>query len=75
MYIPFLFVTPDAELVIGVHVDDEPVIVTWSLRSGLREVIGPYRHCGRPPDMVVLSENGRSLVIGCDLGIEIWQID
>lgn len=73
-YVPFILLTIQADVIIGVDVNDEPVVVAWDTQSGERHNLGLYRQCGRPPDMVVLSGDGQSLVIGCDRGLEIWRI-
>ena len=74
IYIPFLHITPDGQLIIGVDVDELPLIAVWPVATGQRHDIGPYRQCGRAPDMVALSNDGSTLVIGCDSGIEFWKI-
>ncbi|MBZ0303590.1 MAG: hypothetical protein K8J31_27875 [Anaerolineae bacterium] len=74
LYVPFLLISARADVVIGVHPNDEPVVVAWEVSTGSLHRLGPYRHCLRPPDMVRLSNNAQRLVIGCDAGLQIWQV-
>jgi hypothetical protein len=60
--------------VIGVNIDLEPIIVAWDVASGERLDLGFYRECSRTPDMVQISEDGTTLAIGCDTGIDIWRV-
>jgi hypothetical protein len=74
MYVPFIFLTASADVIIGVDPDEEPVVVAWVAERGERIDLGQYRACGRPPDMARLSEDGSTLVIGCDAGLDIWRV-
>lgn len=74
-YIPFLLLTPDADVVIGVDVGLKPVVVAWDTATGERIDLGEYRVCNRQPDMVRLSHDGTTLVVGCDTGLDIWRIE
>lgn len=74
-YYQGLLLGPDASVVIGVNADLEPRVVAWDVASGERVDLGEYRECGRTPDMIQLSEDGTTLAIGCDTGIDIWRID
>ena len=73
-YIPFIFLTANADVIIGVYVDDEPVVVAWDVTTGEKHELGEYRSCNRAPDMVRLSRDGTTLVIGCDTGLDIWRV-
>ncbi len=73
-YVPFLLLTPDADAAIGVNVGLEPVVAAWDTATGEQYDLGEYRTCGRQPDMVRLSQDGTTLVIGCDTGLDIWRI-
>lgn len=73
-YTPFILLSIKADVIMGVNVNDEPIIVTWNTQRGERLELGLYRQCGRPPDMVVLSRDGTTLVVGCDQGFEIWRV-
>jgi hypothetical protein len=73
-YIPFIFLTTGADVIIGVDVDDEPVVVAWDVATGQQYHLGTYRQCNRPPDMARLSEDGTTLVIACDTGLDIWRV-
>lgn len=74
-YIPFIFLTQQSDVIIGVNIDDEPIVVAWNAATGERYDLGAYRQCNRPPDMVRLSQDGTTLVIGCDTGLDIWRIN
>ncbi len=73
-YIPFIFLAAAADVMIGVNVDDRPVVVAWHTETGEQYDLGEYRECNRPPDMVRLSVDGTTLVIGCDTGLDVWRI-
>jgi WD40 repeat protein len=73
-YIQALMLTPLADVVLAVHIGDEPVVAAWDVETGDEIALGEYRECGRVPDMVQLSVDGTTLVIGCDAGVEVWQI-
>ncbi len=74
-YINYILVTPGADLILGVHVGDEPVVAAWDSATGERFDLGAYRACTRTPDMARLSGNAAVLVIGCDTGVDIWRVD
>lgn len=74
-YIQALMLTPSGDLVLAVHIGDDPIVTAWNTATGERYDLGRYRaDCTRVPDMVHLSRDGSTLAIGCDTGIEIWQI-
>ncbi len=73
-YIPFFLLPMKADVVLGVHVNDEPLVIAWDVATGDRLTLGLYRQCQRPPDMVTLARDGTTLVIGCDAGLEIWRV-
>lgn len=73
-YAQFFLVSQDADVIFLVHVDDEPVVVAYDVESGQRYDLGEFRQCNREPDMARLSADGRTLVIGCDTGLDIWQV-
>src|SRR5690606_23293715 len=53
-YIPFIFLSPQADVILGVDVNDEPVVVAWDVETATYHSLGLYRQCQRPPDMVRL---------------------
>lgn len=73
-YVQAILLTPPADVVFAVAIGDDPVVVAWASATGERFDLGPYRTCGRVPDMVRLSADGTTLVIGCDVGLDIWRI-
>jgi len=73
-YINYILVTPEADVILGVYVGDEPIVAAWDTATGERTDLGLYRTCGRTPDMARLSGNAAVLVIGCDTGVDIWRV-
>lgn len=73
-YYQALLLTPTADVILGVNVDLEPLVVAWDVETGERTALGEYRACGRTPDMVQISTDGTTLVIGCDTGLDIWRV-
>lgn len=73
-YIQAFALSPGADIVLGVAVGDDPVVAYWDVETGAYEVLGEYRECSRVPDMVRLSEDGTTLVIGCDTGLDVWRV-
>lgn len=73
-YIQAFALSPAADVVLGVAVGDDPVVAYWDVETGAYEVLGEYRECSRVPDMVRLSEDGTTLVIGCDSGLDVWRV-
>lgn len=73
-YAQYLLLSQDASAVLAANLDFEPVIVAWNAQSGERYDLGPYRKCGRIPDKVELSRDGKALIIGCDTGLDIWRV-
>jgi hypothetical protein len=74
-YIPFLLLDPTADVIIGVHVAGADRVTAWLVQDGERLDLGRYRVCKRPPDLAALNLQGTQLVIGCDLGLEIWRVE
>ncbi|MEO8610337.1 MAG: hypothetical protein ABI690_20750 [Chloroflexota bacterium] len=73
-YIPFLLLSAKSDVIIGVNVGLEPDVVAWDISTGERIDLGKYRTCNRQPDLVRLSKDGSTLVIGCDSGLDIWRV-
>lgn len=75
-YISHLKLTTGADVIIGVDPKDAPGTVSaWLVETGERIDLGPYRQCNRvQPDLVQLSRDGTTLVIGCDMGLDIWRV-
>lgn len=75
-YVQWFFLTPAADLALGVQIGAEQHIYAWDPEApGVRTDLGPFRECGRAqPDMARLSTDGTTLVIGCPLGLEIWRV-
>ena len=74
-YVQGYFITPDGTTILGVDVDFEPLVVAWDADTGDRIDLGTYRTCSRVPDMITLSADATTLVIGCDTGLDIWRIE
>jgi hypothetical protein len=74
-YIQALLVTPDAEVILGVYRGDAPSVTAWLTADGAQVDLGVmWPECTRVPDMVQLSSEGSTLVIGCDAGFELWRV-
>lgn len=73
-YIPFLLLSLAADVIIGVNVGFEPMVFAWDAATGELIELGQYRSCTRQPDMVRLSRDGTTLVIGCDSGLDVWRV-
>lgn len=73
-YAQYFFLSADADVVIAVNLDFIPNVYVFDVATGERHDLGTYRECNRVPDMVRLSRDGTTLVIGCDTGLEIWRI-
>lgn len=74
-YVQALLLGAEADVVLAVNVDLQPIVWAWVLPNPQPIELGEYRACGRTPDMVQLSENGTTLVIGCDTGIDVWRVE
>lgn len=73
-YPQYLLLSRDASAILAVNLDFQPAVVAWNAESGERYDLGSYRECGRIPDKVELSRDGRALIIGCDTGLDIWRV-
>lgn len=69
-----LLVVPSGEVIIGVDFDGAGGVGAWTAEDGTFTGLGDYRPCGRSPDMVRLSQDGTTLVIGCDTGLDVWRV-
>jgi hypothetical protein len=74
VYLPFLALTPNADVIIAVNAGLQPIVTAWNTATGEKYDLGEYRQCNRQPDMVRLSQDGATLAIGCDTGVDIWRI-
>ena len=73
-YAQYHLLTTDASAILVVNLDFKPEVFAWDTATGQRFDLGPYRSCGRIPDKVALSGDGRALIIGCDTGLDIWRV-
>lgn len=75
-YISHLDLSNDGSVLVGVDPEDVPGTVNaWLVPAGERLQLGPYRTCDRiQPDMVELTADGTTLVIGCDAGLDVWRV-
>ncbi|MYD08451.1 MAG: hypothetical protein F4X02_00275 [Chloroflexi bacterium] len=73
-YAQYHLLTADASAILIVNLDFAPEVFAWDTETGQRFNLGPYRSCGRIPDKVALSADGRALIIGCDTGLDIWRV-
>lgn len=75
VYLPFLLLTPDASTLFSVDMGDVPTVTLWDTATGEKSDLGAYRQCNRQPDMVRISRDGSTLVIGCDTGLDVWRVN
>ena len=68
------FFVPNHDLILGINVDFEPVVLAWDVATGAEVYVGDHFACNRVPDMIRVSVDNTTLAIGCDTGIEFWQI-
>lgn len=73
-YIQALLLTPSHDAIIGVNFDMIPTIAAWRVEDGTRVTLGEHRACSRTPDMVQISEDGSTLMMGCDTGFDVWRV-
>ena len=73
-YVQYFFLTEDADIVIAAHIEDRPEVIAWNVETGEQYQLGQHRECGRVPDLIWLSEDGTTLVVGCDSGLQLWRI-
>jgi len=74
-YAQWYFLSPTADVILAVNLGGVPNVYAWDVATGERYDLGEYRECTRPqPDMIRFSDDGTTLAIGCDLGIELWRI-
>jgi len=79
-YFPALLLTDAADVVIAVNSinaqsEIAPIVIAWDVATGERRVLGEHRSCNRQPDMARLSHDGTTLVIGCDMGLDVWRVE
>lgn len=74
-YAQYHLLTADASAILIVNLDLAPEVFAWDVETSQRFDLGPYRSCGRIPDKVTLSNDGRALIIGCDTGLDIWRVE
>ena len=74
VYIPFMQIAHGGDVILTADGDDQPALVAWDTHSGQRYELGNRRECGRQPDLMRLSQDGTTLVIGCDKGLELWRV-
>lgn len=74
-YVQAILPSPGADVVMAVHIGDDPVVIAWDVETGEQYDLGEYRaDCERVPDMVRLSADGTTLVIGCGVGLDVWRV-
>lgn len=76
VYLSHMDVSHDASVIFGTDPQDNRGRVNaWLSDTGERIDLGAYRPCERTqPDMADISPDGSALVIGCDLGVQVWRI-
>ena len=77
VYLSHMLLTHSADVVIGIDpYDARGTVSAWDVATGERLELGKYRTCDRTqPELVQLSRDGATVVIGCDLGLEVWRTE
>lgn len=76
IYYPYLILPNTADVIIGIDPTDRRGSVdAWKVENGDRLELGNYRVCRKvQPDLVKLSADGTTVVIGCDTGLDVWRV-
>lgn len=74
IYFQAFYTSDDGSVVWAVDEDFEPRVVAWMVATGERIDLGEFRACSRVPDMIRMSHDMTTLVIGCDTGLDIWRV-
>ncbi|MCU0480772.1 MAG: WD40 repeat domain-containing protein [Anaerolineae bacterium] len=74
VYFQAFYASDDGTVVWAVDEDFEPRVVAWIVATGERIDLGEFRECSRVPDMIRMSHDMTTLVIGCDTGLDIWRV-
>ena len=76
-YIAYLLLSRDADVIFGIDpAAGRGEIWAWLTVTGEKINLGRFRTCERQqPALAELSADGTTLVIGCDLGLDLWRID
>lgn len=74
IYFQAFYVSDDGSVVWAVDEDFEPHVVAWIVATGERIDLGEFRTCSRVPDMIRMSHDMTTLVVGCDTGLDIWRV-
>ena len=73
-YVQWFFLTPAADVILGIDKGFSQRVNAWIVGHNMLD-LGAYQDCMRPqPDMALLSNDGTTLAVGCDTGIDIWRI-
>ena len=73
-YVQYFLLPLEADVIIAAHIEDRPEIIAWDVASGERFELGEHRTCNRVPDLIALSMDGTTMVVGCDTGLDIWRV-
>jgi len=73
-YFQAFYASDDGSVVWVVDEDFEPRVVAWIVATGERIDLGEFRSCSRVPDMIRMSHDMTTLVVGCDTGLDIWRV-
>lgn len=76
VYFSYLTLTTLADIAIGIDpMDARGTLRVFFTADGSVIELGNYRSCQRTqPDLAQISPDGSTLVIGCDMGVEVWRI-
>lgn len=76
-YIAYLLLSHHADVIFGIDpAAERGAVWAWIVATGEQISLGEFRTCERQqPALAELSPDGTTLVIGCDLGLDIWRVD
>lgn len=75
-FIAHILLSRHADVVFAIDpMSSRRAVWAWNTETLERTILGTFRTCNRQqPDLALLSHDGTTLVIGCDLGLDIWRV-
>lgn len=76
-FIAHLLLSRFADVIVGVDpMAARGALWAWDAESGEQLEVGNIRPCQRQqPDLARFTWDGTALIIGCDLGLEVWRVE
>jgi len=75
-FIAHILLSPQADIILAVDpMAARGQVWAWDVNTQTQYELGNFRPCERQqPDLARFSLDGTALVIGCDLGLDIWRV-